>query len=74
MEKSQLENVIVVIHANETCLMAFHVREQADRASLTLLTYMSVFLCIDAVSVQFWGGKSLAMLPWLRFIIIFHDY
>lgn len=44
-KKSGLENLIVAISSNESCLMV--VREQADRRPLILLTYTSVFLVLD---------------------------
>lgn len=47
-KKSQLENVIVAVQANETCLMVdVSCLEHADRTSLILLTYMSVFRLRD---------------------------
>lgn len=52
-KKRQLENVIVAVQANETCLMVDgSCREHADRTSLILLTYMSVFrLFIEALKI-----------------------
>lgn len=44
-KKSRLENLIVAISSNESCLMV--VREQADRRPFILLTYTSVFLVLD---------------------------
>lgn len=52
-KKSQLENLIVAVQANETCLMVdVSCLEHADRTSLILLTYMSVFrLFIETLKI-----------------------